>query len=545
MRPIQQLRVAARPVYITLTSYLRKHRAVAHVSLSGLAILAALAISFQGATAGPTPEKTRPASILPVNIGIGLQTTASVAVRFPAPMDHQSAADALSLNPSTAWRTSWSADGRTLRLVPEHRWLTDARYVVRVGAGAQRADGRPIGSALNLAFTTETAPTVADFQLFYVAETAGDRARAVMEADADEATGLQITESPSPDTASDVSAATRITVGFSTLMNRADVERRFAIRPFVPGSLSWEGNALVFEPSARLADGARYAVSVVGAHDARGNRLAGDASFSFTTRAGAQVVKVAPASGATETNANVKVWFSQPMDTPATSAGLSVADVTSGAKVTGKISWNAAGTQVTFTPSAALPNSHTFRIALSATARDVDRNEVTGAWSFSTKAAPAPPPASRPVVSPPAGPAGPPPPSDIQQYALWQINNSRAAYGFAPLRLDAAITAVASAHAWDMMNYGYFSHTGRDGSRVSDRLRRAGISFSSSGENICYNTGLGVKATLNWCHGVFMSEPYPGYPNHIGNILSPRFTRVGIGIAQSGGRIKIVWDFAG
>jgi len=131
------------------------------------------------------------------------------------------------------------------------------------------------------------------------------------------------------------------------------------------------------------------------------------------------------------------------------------------------------------------------------------------------------------------------------QYALWQINQSRAAYGFAPLTLDATITQEATAYAWGMMNYGYFSHVGRDGSRVADRMRRAGVSFSWSGENICYLSGQSLKATLHWCHGVFMSEPFPGSANHIGNILSANYRRVGIGIAQSGGRIKIVWDFAG
>ena len=130
-------------------------------------------------------------------------------------------------------------------------------------------------------------------------------------------------------------------------------------------------------------------------------------------------------------------------------------------------------------------------------------------------------------------------------YALWQINQSRAAYGFAPLQLDATISAVASAHALDMIQYGYFSHTGRDGSNVSDRLRRAGVSFSWSGENICYYNGLPVKSMMNWCHSVFMSEPYPGVANHIGNILSAHYTRVGVGVASSGTRMIIVWDFAG
>ena len=41
-----------------------------------------------------------------------------------------------------------------------------------------------------------------------------------------------------------------------------------------------------------------------------------------------------------------------------------------------------------------------------------------------------------------------------------------------------------------------------------------------------------------------MSEPWPGYPNHIGNILGTRYTRVGIGVADNGSRVVIVWDFA-
>jgi hypothetical protein len=49
--------------------------------------------------------------------------------------------------------------------------------------------------------------------------------------------------------------------------------------------------------------------------------------------------------------------------------------------------------------------------------------------------------------------------------------------------------------------------------------------------------------TLNWCQSEFMSEPYPGYANHIGNILSTHYTRVGIGIAIQGSKVIIVWDF--
>ena len=65
-----------------------------------------------------------------------------------------------------------------------------------------------------------------------------------------------------------------------------------------------------------------------------------------------------------------------------------------------------------------------------------------------------------------------------------------------------------------------------------------------AGENQCHHyAGLAAVDVMNWCHGVFMSEPYPGYWNHIGNILNPRWTRVGVGVAEGGGRTVITWDF--
>jgi hypothetical protein len=51
-------------------------------------------------------------------------------------------------------------------------------------------------------------------------------------------------------------------------------------------------------------------------------------------------------------------------------------------------------------------------------------------------------------------------------------------------------------------------------------------------------------ATLDWCHAQFMAEPYPGQWNHIANILDPRFTRMGVGIATVGATTVITWDFA-
>ena len=550
MRSIQQQGADTRQNLASLSNRLRQHRALTRVTLATLALGVALAASLQGAAAGPEPTPVVSRSILPQAVGAGVTTDAAVTIEFEQPMDPRSVEEALSLRPASAWRASWSDDGMRLQLSPERRWRTDARYVVSVASRARAITGESLGVGRSFSFTTETAPVISDFQLHYVAETTADRVRADAEAEAQRAASGATLEMAAPlDTSSDVSATTSISIGFSSLMDRDDVERAFAISPTVDGELSWSGDALVFTPTERLEPGARYSVSFVGAHDARGNRLAGDISFSFTTRAGAQVVKLSPANGAKNVDlGEAHVWFSQPMDLESTRAALRI-ESGDGRVVTGRSAWNEAGTQLRFTFENPLPAGETFRITLADGARDRDGNVVTGSWSFATRPAPA---AVQQAAAPrapsnpgPTRPSGPPAPSDTLQFALWQLNNSRAQYGFAPLRLDGAITQVATAYAWDLINYNRFSHTGRDGSRVADRLRRAGIGFSHSGENLCYHAGIGVRATLDWCHRTFMSEPYPGYFNHIANILNPRFTRVGIGIAQSGGQVKIVWNFAG
>jgi len=544
LHSITQIRAAARAVPRTLRPLVVRHRAIARVSVAFVSLAIAMAVSLEGTTAGPVQPPLPPISILPQNVGIGLPATSAVSMSFEEPMDAASVEAALSVRPDAAIRTIWRADGRTLLILPRGRWQTDGRYVVTVEAGAQRADGSQLEAPRKVSFTTETAPVVSDFELHYVAQPDESVMRALSD-DASAATSHS-DQAPPADTTSLVSIGTSITIGFSSPMDRGEVERLLVVSPEVEGTITWSGNSLIFTPVGRLEPNTRYALSVAGAHDMAGNRLGGDASFSFTTRAGAQAVKVSPLDGEKNlTNVQVAVWFSQPVDTAATAEAFRLTDTTTGEVIPGQVVWNAAGTQLRYGASHALTKGHLFTMSLAEGARDADGNIITGSWSFETKAPPAAPTrsASRSVAGRAA--AGPPAPADMAQYAVWQINQERARYGFAPLSLDSGISAVASAHAWDMITYGYFSHTGRDGSSISTRLARAGIGFSASGENICYLSGAGIQGTLNWCHATFMSEPYPGYANHIGNILGTRFSRVGIGIAVSGARIIVVWDFAG
>ncbi len=558
MHSIRNVRAACRAPFESLGFLLSKNRAATRISVAAIALSLVFVVSQQGVSrAGPGPLAIPPQSILPSNIGVGLATNAAVTIPFPRAVDRASVEAGLTLIPDAPVIFSWSADGRSVRVSPQRRWTNDARYLLVLPSAVRYRDGSAVASARRLSFTTETAPRVTDFQLQYVPQDParllatttdglseyGPREHGVLADTIDQHLRAMTARSVPRDTADRVSAHTAVSIQFSSPMDPADVAGHFAVHPHVDGHLSWVGHRLLFTPSEPLEPGARYAITLAGAHDANGNPLGGDSSFSFTTVTAGQPVKVRPNSGETNiTSADVELWFSQPMDVSRTTAAFSLTDLTSSQAIAGASSWNTARTQLRFKPKSALPRGHTFRVTLGRGAVDGDGNSASLSSTFRTRAAPAPAASVRSVPRPAPPPA---PSASMSGYARNQVNAARSAYGFGGLSLDGAVSAVANAHAWDMLRYGYFSHTGRDGSTVRTRLARAGVSFSYSGENICYRAGISVQATLNWCHAQFMAEPYPGLYNHIANILDPHYGRVGVGIAASGGKVYVVWDFAG
>jgi uncharacterized protein YkwD len=553
----------------SLGHLLSRHRAITRVSLAALSFIVLTALSQQSpAQAGPESAPSIPDSLLPENVGLAVATDASITIPFGAPMDPSTVEAALQIMPSQDVRLGWSGDHSTLTIHPGRLWRTDERYIVVVGEASSTNAGLTLGSPRRYTFTTETAPAVADFQVRLAAVSAAETQREVAatlstrtrDLDAEPAIGAarsaELAEmdsgaasQPPTETADAVSASSSISIGFSAAMDLDDVEESFAISPAVAGDLSWSGADLVFTPTDRLTPGGRYTISLAGAHDRLGNVIGGKTNFSFVVQPGAQVTKTSPELNGTDVQPKVvEMWFSQPMDVDATNGAFRLVDTSTSDSVAGKLTWNDEETQLTFTPDAALAEGHKFVIVLDDSALDLDANPVTAKWAFTTHFTPVAAPAlerstvstrsARPVVPPPA------PASSMAGYALNQVNAARAAYGFAPVVLDASISAVAYGHAYDQAVNNYFSHYGLDGSTRESRLRAGGVSFGWSGENQCYLVGRGVQSTLDWCHAQFMAEPYPGQFNHIANVLNPNAHRMGVGIAIVGSKIVIVWDFA-
>ncbi|MBA3739669.1 MAG: Ig-like domain-containing protein [Chloroflexi bacterium] len=543
---------------------LSRHRAITRVSLAALSFTIVIAFSQQDPIqAAPEQVSLLPESLLPQNVGIAVATDDTVTLAFDAAMDPVSVESALQVLPEQKVELSWNEDHTALTVAPERLWRADERYLVVVADSSATAAGDVLRSARRFSFTTETAPAVTDFRVRLAS--ADLPASADIPANADLlATDVVVSDSPSvrsldagtqpaEDAASlpptrtidEVSATSSISISFTDEMDTADVEAHFAISPEVAGDLTWTGGDLVFTPTERLEPAVRYTISLVGSHDGAGNALGGKGNFSFIVQRGAQLITTAPKLGASDVEpATVEMWFSSPMDVDATNEAFSLTDSSSGALVGGRLNWNEERTQLIFSPDQAFAGGRAFDVVLAAGARDADGNPVETSWTFTSKASLGG--GARSTTSTRTAPMlGAPAPSDsLVGYALNQINAARAAYGFAPLWLDAGMTAAATAHAWDQVSYGYYSHTSRNGASLYGRLAAAGVAFSMASENQCHYYGMSVTDTLNWCHGAFMSEPYPGLWNHIANVLNPRWNRVGVGIGDNGSHVVITWDFA-
>ncbi|HWW76774.1 MAG TPA: CAP domain-containing protein, partial [Pyrinomonadaceae bacterium] len=114
---------------------------------------------------------------------------------------------------------------------------------------------------------------------------------------------------------------------------------------------------------------------------------------------------------------------------------------------------------------------------------------------------------------------------ELEARMLEMVNEERRAAGLKPVAPDPELTEVARAHSADMFARGYFAHVSPEGLDPFDRMKRAGVTFRTAGEN------LALAPTLKIAHTGLMNSP-----GHRANILRPEFGRLGIGIMDGGYR---------
>ncbi len=143
---------------------------------------------------------------------------------------------------------------------------------------------------------------------------------------------------------------------------------------------------------------------------------------------------------------------------------------------------------------------------------------------------PAPTPAPVPVLTPSLSPAPSTQPVSIQpataltpdeQTIVDMVNLERQSAGLKPLRVDLRLVGVAETKALDMQKNHYFAHTSPTYGSPWAMMQMAGLKIQWAGENLAGNKSASA-AMAAWMQS----------PGHRANILEPKFTHIGVGVAN-------------
>jgi uncharacterized protein YkwD len=136
------------------------------------------------------------------------------------------------------------------------------------------------------------------------------------------------------------------------------------------------------------------------------------------------------------------------------------------------------------------------------------------------------------------------------QAVLDQINRARAQHGRSALVMNAGLVAAADKHNLRMADGCGLSHRCPGEASLSSRISAEGVSWSTVGENVGWGgavsantsaiTAMATRLTTD------MLNETPPNDGHRQNILSSRFTRVGISVYRdSSGMVWMTQDFSG
>ena len=496
-------------------------------SVTVIAATIAILITVATPSAGTAIPASTPALVsadLFVPIGTAHDPATPFTVTFDQPMDHHSVAAAIRVDPPTAYRLEWNDTGTRATLQPADHWRADTLYQVVVGTGATSLDGGRLAGPVRSVVLTGTGGTAS------IAATMT--------------------------TPSSVRLDTSFRFRLDRPMPVAAVRAALRTDPPLAGALVEERTAGTyrFEPFGTLAPDATYRLWLEGLVDANGVPFATMAPVEVHTVAAPSVAGIKPKAATTRVprDAAITVRFTERMDPDRTGTALHV--TAAGKAVKGTVRWSPDGTRLTFTPKKRLPYGAKVVVRVDPAARSAAGAPIEHASKVAFRTVPRP---ATELAGIPTGAGGAASGSwaAVETYYLRLMNCTRTGgwvtsggacsspggRNVAPLTLSSAIsTRVARPYARLLSTRNACSHF--IGGNPGDRLRAAGFGGYNWAENIgCRSAGSAFASVLG-THLFYQSErPYNG--GHYRNLMNPAFSRVGIGVWVSGGRVRLVIDF--
>jgi uncharacterized protein YkwD len=137
--------------------------------------------------------------------------------------------------------------------------------------------------------------------------------------------------------------------------------------------------------------------------------------------------------------------------------------------------------------------------------------------------------------------------SEIRLELLKLVNTERTAAGLSLLKLDEFACGVAERHAADMAAGKFLSHWGRDGRKPYHRYSLSGgvdtiTENVSAIDNFLSQNSKVLRRDIEYMH-MRMHDEKPPDDLHRRNILAPRVTHAGFGVAISGRSLRLAENY--
>lgn len=311
-----------------------------------------------------TPDTTAPTILSFSPTGTKVDRNADIVITFSEPIDIGSLV--LSISPDRNLDLqNWSADKTILILDPG--FARSTLYTLSIEASDPT--GNPLAGSKQFSFTTEAPPELPRI----------------------------IATSPENGT-KEIDVRSNISVTFSKPMNRESVEESIIFEPLFKCTFSWSSGdqLLTCDPNDDLLGQTEYTIIIPEtAEDQEGNALTETEPISFQTglspdTTAPRIVSISPEDGAIGIRryleggnqiTPITISFSEAMNKADTQAAFDIHDTSI---PLGQFSWNAAGTQMTFTPSSPFAHGRIVLWAISNVAKDLAGNNLISQSSLPT-----------------------------------------------------------------------------------------------------------------------------------------------------------------
>lgn len=121
-----------------------------------------------------------------------------------------------------------------------------------------------------------------------------------------------------------------------------------------------------------------------------------------------------------------------------------------------------------------------------------------------------------------------------EQKILELMNAKRTEAGLEPLTLDNTLVQVARYKSNNMIQNNFFDHTNPDGTKWTNWLQTIGYKYTTTGENIAYNTSDPIELFNQWWNS----------PGHKANMMNASYTKVGMGVIYGNGKYMGTQEFS-